>query len=177
LPLVSVAIIVVTFAALEWREAHLPEHARARRGRRKWPAAGPAHSCNTIRARSGVIVVAGLFVTALAALSGCATLRGQDAVSTEQLLATAGFQKRNADSPEQARSLASMPPFRLVARGVGLDVAYTYADPVSCHCLYIGGPQQYVEYQRLATEREIAEGELWAENDEMDWGLWGGWLR
>jgi hypothetical protein len=122
-------------------------------------------------------VVAGLFVTALAALSGCATLRGQDAVSTEQLLATAGFQKRNADSPEQARSLASMPPFRLVARGVGRDVAYTYADPVSCHCLYIGGPQQYVEYQRLATEREIAEGELWAESDGMEGGLWGGWLR
>jgi len=123
---------------------------------------------NTIRARLGVIVVAGLFVTALAALSGCTTLRGQDA-DTEQLLAKAGFQKRNADSPEQARNLASMPPFRLVARGVGRDVAYTYADPVSCHCLYIGGP--------LATEREIAEGELWAENDGMDWGLWGGWLR
>jgi hypothetical protein len=202
LPLVSVAIIVVTFAALEWREAHLPEHAPARRRRRKWPAAGPpAHSCgspvpeicdsrlaaprqeheretsNTIRARLGVIVVAAFFVPALAALSGCATLRGQDAVSTEQLLATAGFQKRNADSPEQARSLASMPPFRLVARGVGRDVAYTYADPVSCHCLYIGGPQQYVEYRRLETEREIAEGELWAESDGMEWGLWGGWLR
>jgi hypothetical protein len=131
---------------------------------------------NTIRARLGVIVVAGLFVTALAALSGCATLRGQDA-DTEQLLAKAGFQKRNADSPEQARNLASMPPFRLVARGVDRDVAYTYADPVSCHCLYIGGPQQYVEYQRLATEREIAEGDLWAENDGMDWGLWGGWSR
>ena len=48
MPLVSVAIIVVTFAALEWREAHLPDHARARRRRRKWPAAGPpAHSCGS----------------------------------------------------------------------------------------------------------------------------------
>jgi len=132
---------------------------------------------NTMRARLGIFAVAGLVVTALAALSGCATLRGQDAVGTEQLLAKAGFQKRNADSPEQARSLASMPPFKIVARGVGHDAAYTYADPVSCRCLYVGGPQQYVEYQRLATEREVAEGELWAENDEMDWGLWGGWLR
>jgi hypothetical protein len=32
---VYVAIIVVTFTALEWRESHLPEHARARRRRRK----------------------------------------------------------------------------------------------------------------------------------------------
>jgi hypothetical protein len=39
--LVFVAMIVVTFAALELREAHGLERARARRGRRKWSAAGP----------------------------------------------------------------------------------------------------------------------------------------
>jgi hypothetical protein len=83
----------------------------------------------------------------------------------------------SADSPEQARSLASMPPFKIVARGVGRDVAYTYADPANCRCLYVGGPRQFVEYQRLATERDVAEGELWAESDGMDWALWGGWLR
>ena len=127
--------------------------------------------------RFGVIVATCLFASSLTALSGCATLRGQNALNTEQLLVKAGFQKRNADSPEQARSLASMPPFKIVARGVGGDAAYTYADPVNCHCLYIGGPQQYVEYQRMATEREIAEGELWADNDGMDWALWGGWRR
>jgi hypothetical protein len=132
---------------------------------------------DTNRARLGVIVAAGLFVTTLGAVSGCAALRRQDAVGTEQLLAKAGFQKRNADSPEQARSLASMRPFKIVARGVGRDVAYTYADPVNCRCLYVGGPRQYVEYQRLVTEREVAEGELWAENDGMDWALWGGWLE
>ena len=70
-----------------------------------------------------------------------------------------------------------MPPSRLVVRGMGRDVAYTYADPVNC--LYIGGPREYVKYQRLAMERDMAEGDLWAENDGMDWGLWGGssWLR
>jgi hypothetical protein len=129
------------------------------------------------RARLGVIVVVGFLVTVLGAVSGCAALRPQDAVGTEQLLAKAGFQKRNADSPEQARSLASMPLFKIVARGVGRDVAYTYADPVNCRCLYVGGPRQFVEYQRLATERDVAEGELWAESDGMDWALWGGWLR
>jgi hypothetical protein len=63
---------------------------------------------------------------------------------------------------------------------MGGDVAYTYADPVNCHCVYIGGPRQYVEYQRLATERQVEEGDPWAENDGMDWGLWGGggwWLQ
>ena len=130
-----------------------------------------------LRSRFGVVVAACLIASSLVELSGCATLRGQDALSTEQLLVKAGFQKLNADSPEQARNLASMPPFKIVARGVGHDAAYTYADPVNCRCLYIGGPQQYVKYQRLATERAVTEGELWAENDGMDWGLWGGWVR
>jgi hypothetical protein len=62
---------------------------------------------NTLRARFGAIVAAGLFGGSVAAFSGCATLRGQDAVSTEQLLVKAGFQMRNAKSPEQARNLAS----------------------------------------------------------------------
>ena len=106
-------------------------------------------------------------------MSGCATLRGQDAVSTEELLVKAGFQRRNAETPEQAQNLASMPPFRIVAHGVGGDAAYTYADPVNCHCLYVGGPRQYVEYQRPATEREVDEGELWADTDGMDWGIGG----
>jgi len=39
--LVYVAVIVVTFAALEWREAHELRQARAHRGRRKWSAAPP----------------------------------------------------------------------------------------------------------------------------------------
>ena len=128
--------------------------------------------------RFRMVLAVGLFAASSPALSGCATLRGQGAVSTESLLAEAGFQKRHADSPERARNLASMPPFRVVARGMGGDVAYTYADPVDCHCLYIGGPRDYVEYQRLATDRQIEEGDLWVENDGMDWGLWGGgWWR
>ena len=131
-------------------------------------------------ARFRMVLALGLFGASLPALSGCATLRGQGAVSTESLLAEAGFQKRQADSPERARNLASMPPFRIVVRGMGGDVAYTYADPVNCHCVYIGGPRQYVEYQRLATERQVEEGDPWAENDGMDWRLWGGggwWLQ
>jgi hypothetical protein len=126
--------------------------------------------------RSRVVLAASIFA---ASLSGCATLRAQDSASTEELLAKSGFQKRHADSPDQARNLASMPPFKLVVHGMGRDVAYTYADPVSCRCLFVGGPKEYVEYQRLVTQREVPEGELWAGDDGMDWGLWGGgrWLR
>jgi hypothetical protein len=134
---------------------------------------------NTTFARFGPLLTASFLAVVLPALSGCAGLRAQGAASTEELLAAAGFQKRQADSADQTRNLASMAPFKLVVRGMGGDVAYTYADPVNCRCLYTGGPNEYVKYQRLATERDIAEGDLWVEDDGMDWGLWGGawWLR
>jgi hypothetical protein len=134
---------------------------------------------NTTFARFGTLLTASFLAVVLAALSGCAGLRAHGAASTEELLAAAGFQKRQADSADQARNLASMPPFKLVVRGMGRDVGYTYADPVNCRCLYTGGPNEYMKYQRLATERDIAEDDLWAGADGMDWGLWGGgwWLR
>lgn len=134
---------------------------------------------NTTFARFGAVIAASFFAAVLPALSGCSALLARGAASTEELLPAAGFQKRQADSADQARSLASMPPFKLVVRDMGRDVAYTYADPVNCRCLCIGGPTEYLKYQRLATERNITDGQLWPEDDGMDWGLWGGgwWLR
>jgi hypothetical protein len=125
-----------------------------------------------------IILTAAFFAASLTALSGCATLRSQDDVGTRELLATAGFQKQSADSAEQTRNLASMPPLRVVARGMAdRDVVFTYADPMKCRCLYIGGPKQYMEYQRLARQRQIEEEELWAEDGGMDWELWEAWPR
>jgi len=125
-----------------------------------------------------IILTAAFFAASLTALSGCATLRSQDDVGTRELLATAGFQKQSADSAEQTRNLASMPPLRVVARGMAdRDVVFTYADPMKCPCLYVGGPKQYMEYQRLARQRQIEEEELWAEDGGMDWELWEAWPR
>jgi len=125
-----------------------------------------------------IILTAAFFAASLTALSGCATLRSQDDVGTRELLATAGFQKQSADSAEQTRNLASMPPLRVVARGMAdRDVVFTYADPMKCRCLYVGGPKQYMEYQRLARQRQIEEEELWAEDGGMDWELWEAWPR
>ena len=125
-----------------------------------------------------IILTAAFFAASLTALSGCATLRSQDDVGTRELLATAGFQKQSADSAEQTRNLASMPPLRVVARGMAdRDVVFTYADPMKCRCLYVGGAKQYMEYQRLARQRQIEEEELWAEDGGMDWELWEAWPR
>src|SRR6267378_2720903 len=116
-----------------------------------------------------------LFAIAVLALSGCATLRGLEAGKTEQLLAGAGFQRRAVDTSERLGDRATMPPFKIVARNNDGNVVYTFADPEKCHCLYVGGSKEYTAYQRLVTERQIAQERIWAEEDAMSWGLWGPW--
>jgi hypothetical protein len=116
-----------------------------------------------------------VFAAALATLSGCATIRRHEAASTEQLLAAAGFQIRPADSAERVSDLSTMPPLKIVERRQDSDVKYTFADPYRCRCVYVGGPKEYSDYQRLVTEKQIAEERLWAEENAMNWGLWGPW--
>ncbi len=120
--------------------------------------------------RRGHIVV---FAGALLTLTGCATMRRHEAASTEQLLAAAGFQMRPADNPERLNELATMPALKLIARTQDNDVRYTFADPYKCRCLYVGGSKEYSAFQRLVTEKQIAEQRLWAEEDRMNWALWG----
>jgi hypothetical protein len=116
-----------------------------------------------------------VFTAALLTLSGCATIRRHEAASTEQLLAAAGFQMRPADNPERIHDLTVMPPLKLVARSQADSVRYTFADPYKCQCLYVGGAKEYSAYQRLVTEKQIAEERVRAEQDAMDWVLWGPW--
>ena len=62
-----------------------------------------------------------VFVAALLALSGCATIRRHEAGSTEELLVAAGFQMRHADNPERVHDIGVMPPLKLVARNQAGD--------------------------------------------------------
>ena len=113
--------------------------------------------CNTTKALSVWLAVAVM-------LTGCATIRRSEARSTEQLLAAAGFVVRPAATAERQEGVAAMPPYRLESRTKDGKVVYTYADPDACKCLYVGGPKEYSEYQRLRAQRRIA-----------DWGTWGLW--
>jgi hypothetical protein len=105
-------------------------------------------------------------------LAGCAAIQRSEARDTEQLLAAAGFQAKPTDTPERRADLRTMPPRKLVARSKDGNFVYTYADPDYCQCLYVGGPQEYSAYQRLAVKKEIAEEQQEA---AMDWGMWGPW--
>jgi uncharacterized protein YceK len=112
---------------------------------------------------------------ALLTLSGCAAIRRQDAASTERLLAAAGFQMRAADNPERVHDLTAMTPLKIVARSQDNDVRYTFVDPYKCRCLYVGGSKEYSAYEHLVREQQMAREQIWAEEDAMNWTLWGPW--
>ncbi len=116
-----------------------------------------------------------IVAAALLTVSGCAAIRRQEAASTEQLLAAAGFQLQPADNPERVHDLAAMPPLKIVARSQDNNVRYTFADPYKCRCLYVGGSKEYSAYQRLRMEQQIAQERIRAEENAMNWGLWGPW--
>ena len=83
--------------------------------------------------------------------AACAVIQ-QD---TERMLVASGFQMRPADTTELHEDLRSIPPHQLVSRTKDGNVVYMWLDPDRCHCIYVGGSQEYSEYQRRRLEREL----------------------
>ena len=71
-----------------------------------------------------------LLATAFA-LGGCAAMRRHEARDTGDLLVSAGFTTKPADTPERAQQLHAMPPLKLVSESKDGNVVYRYADPYS----------------------------------------------
>ena len=128
----------------------------------------------TVRIAQLLVLLATAF-----ALGGCAAMRRHEARDTGDLLVSAGFTTKSADTPERAQQLHAMPPLKLVSESEDGNVVYRYADPYSCDCLYVGDQQAYAEYKRLALQRQIADERLEAAEAEdsaaIDWSLWGPW--
>jgi hypothetical protein len=98
-------------------------------------------------------------------------------LTTEQVLAAVGFQKKIADTPEKLTHLRTLTPARrLVAHRQNDRLYYVYADPAMCKCLYVGTPEQYQRAieQRLANEQLVAQQEH-LNDDAVIWPLWAPW--
>ena len=125
----------------------------------------------TVRIAQLLVLLATAF-----ALGGCAAMRRHEARDTGDLLVSAGFTTKPADTPERAQQLHAMPPLKLVSESKDGNVVYRYADPYGCDCLYVGDQQAYAEYKRLALQKQIADEQLEAaeaeESAAIDWSLW-----
>jgi hypothetical protein len=96
----------------------------------------------------------------------------------ENMLAAAGFVVRPANTPERQQVLAGLPPNRLVQRFRDDSVAYLYADPLVCRCLYIGGQGAFGRYQQERLQQRLADEQVEASQfgygGAFGWGPWGG---
>jgi hypothetical protein len=122
-------------------------------------------------------------VGAASLVGGCSSVaqivQRQDAASTETTLAAAGFHIHSADTAERVAELDTAPRLRIVAQKKGKTTVYVYADPVNCHCEYVGDSDQYAEYERLRLEQRTAderqEDLRIDQNMTIDAGLPGPW--
>ena len=129
-------------------------------------------------------VFAAALIGAPLAVAGCETT-AHSVQTQETNLAALGFVARPADTPVRQAMLAKLPPHKFLRRTRGTAVSYVYADPLDCHCLYVGSPKAFAQYRQLvqlrAAVKEIRNS-AFAEDMEgvdyndasWDWGPWGG---
>jgi hypothetical protein len=120
------------------------------------------------RALRAAVLTAGLVLV----LTGCQAIGNEEAQSTEQVLAAAGFHMKEATTPQQVANLKALTQRKLVIHDQDGQTRYVYADADGCKCVYVGSEKNYDEFQKLSIKQEIAQDNLDA---SMDWGMWGPW--
>lgn len=128
-------------------------------------------------ARSNAIVgIAVLFAVPMLTLTACQTT-AQRVATKEDSLAAAGFEQRPANTPQRQAMLAKLPSNKFVTRTRGNAVHYVYADPVNCHCLYVGTQAAYGRYVQEKQAQHLADQQSFAAQEYSDaqwnWGSWG----
>ena len=117
---------------------------------------------------------AGLLALAFS-LSACTAMKKWESKDTEDLLVAAGFTIKSANTPEQLAKLKELQPLTMVRRVKDDQMYYTYADPYTCQCLFVGQSDQDQEYTRLAFKQQIANEQLEAAQAEEDAAMNAGW--
>jgi hypothetical protein len=122
--------------------------------------------------KRGAMRAAMLLSVPVFALAACQTIENEQAQDTEQSLAAAGFQMKEATTPAQLANLQAMTQRKVVIHHQDGQLRYVYADAADCKCVYVGNQRNYDEYQRLSVKEEIAQENMDA---SLDWGMWGPW--
>ena len=108
-------------------------------------------------------------------LVSCQAVENEEVQSTEQVLAAAGFQMKEATTPQQLANLEAMTQRKIVIHDQDGQTRYVYADAESCRCVYVGSQKNYDEFQKLSVNQEIAQDNLDASLDAGMWGPWPVW--
>jgi len=85
--------------------------------------------------------------------AACADTGGA-ASRREDMLASAGFVPKKADTAARMASMKALPPYQFVTRNQNGRTTYLYADPTVCGCIYVGDQNAYNQYRRQMAARQ-----------------------
>jgi hypothetical protein len=103
-------------------------------------------------------------------LTACVSPK-QVEIQKEDLLVSAGFVRRAADTPHRKELLRTLPPNIFVMQIYQGKPTFVFADPLVCGCLYVGDTDAFNRYKIDVLNQKIAdEKQLAAENSDFNMG-------
>lgn len=125
---------------------------------------------------NGVRKVAMLAAVAVLFLAGCAGAPVDKTLQAEELLATAGFQLKMADTPAKLERISRIPQKQIIWCMVKGREVYIWADAAGCQCYYAGTRQNYEQMVQIRKENKGQRRiNLYdAQNNDPLW-LYEGW--
>jgi hypothetical protein len=99
--------------------------------------------------------VSALMLGSVLLAAGCAST-GEAVSEKEDLLASAGFVPKRANSAARMASMKALPPHQFVTRNRNGKTLYLYADPTVCGCIYVGDQNAYNQYRQQMAARQTA---------------------
>jgi hypothetical protein len=118
-----------------------------------------------------------LAAVAVLILAGCAGAPIDKTLQTEELLGTAGFQLKMADTPTKFERISRIPQKQVVRGMVKGREVYVWADAADCRCFYAGTRQNYEQMVQIQQEnRSQRYINLYdAQNNDPLWGDGADW--
>jgi hypothetical protein len=127
-----------------------------------------------------VILAAGIVLT----LAGCAGAPVDKTLQTEELLGTAGFKLKMADTQAKFERISRIPQKQVVRGMVKGQEVYVWADAGGCRCYYAGTRKNYEQMVQIQQENQSqhrinlydAQGNdpLWGNGADWEDALLGG---
>jgi hypothetical protein len=110
-------------------------------------------------------------------LLGCASTQ-TSMQNKESMLAASGFKTITPKTAAQQQKLQNLPQGKVTMIQKKGKTYYIFPDPAH-NLAYVGGPNQYQQYQQLRADNRLAKESLETadmyQDSEMQWSVWGGW--
>jgi hypothetical protein len=108
---------------------------------------------------------------------GCASTQSSTQ-NREAMLAASGFKTITPKTAAQKQKLQNLPTGKVTMIQKKGKTYYIFPDPAH-NLAYVGGPNQYQQYQQLRADNRLAKESMETadmyQDAEMQWSVWGGW--